>query len=262
MISAKELKNDYINWYKKHLHFQSLEDNLLRIDSPFKDNTQDDIVIYAEKNPNDSFITLTDDGYTMYNLKISGVNLSLSKKRMFIFRKNLESYGINYNSHTEELYVKTPIEKFSENKHRLLQCLLFVNDMYILSQSSVKNIFTEDVSKVFDDNNIIYTQDIIINGKSGMSHKFEFLIPGMKDRKEKFVKAVSVPNNTIATKAYVTDVSQAKAVKRDKKNEFYFILDDRKKDVNNEVNNLLIESDIVPINFTELPQKIELFMNK
>lgn len=261
MISAKELKNDYIDWYQKNLHFQSLEDNLIRIDSPFKDSSQDNIIIYAEKNPNDSVITLTDDGYTMYNLKVSGVHLSRSKKRMFIFKKNLETYGIRYNSQTEEIYVKTPIEKFGENKHRLLQCLLFLNDMYILSQSNVKNIFTEDVSQVFDDNNIIYSQDIIINGKSGMSHKFEFLIPGVKDKKEKFVKAVSVPNNTTTTKAYLTDVNQAKAVKRDKENEFYFILDDRKKEVNDEVNNILLESDIVPINFTELPNKIELFMN-
>jgi len=261
MISAKELKSDYINWYKKNLHFQSLEDNLIRIDSPFKDSSQDDIIIYAEKNPQDSIITLTDDGYTMYNLKISGVNLSRSKKRMFIFKKNLETYGIKYNSQTEELYVKTPIDKFSENKHRLLQCLLFVNDMYILSKSNVKKIFTEDVSQVFDDNRIIYSQDIIINGKSGMSHKFEFLIPGVKDRKEKFVKAVSVPNNTTITKSYLTDVSQAKAVKRNKENEFYFILDDRETEVNDEVNNILVESGIVPINFTELRNKIELFKN-
>lgn len=261
MLSANELKNDYINWYKNNLHYKSLSDNLVRIDNPFKDSSMDDIIIYAEKNPNDSFITLTDDGYTMFNLRIAGVDINRSKKRQFIFKKNLESYGISYNNKTEELYVKFPIEKFSENKHRLLQCLLFVNDMYILSKNNVKSIFTEDVSEVFDENNIIYSQDIIINGKSGMTHKFEFLIPGMKNKKEKFVKAVSAPNNTTSTKAFVTDVNQAKAVKREKPNEFFFILDNRKKPVNVEVYNLLVESGITPINFTELTNNIDQLSN-
>lgn len=261
MLSAKELKSEYINWYKQHLKFESLNDNLIRIDSPFKDNTLGDIVLYAEKNPNDSSITLTDDGYTMYHLELAGVDIKRSKKRHFIFKKNLESYGVNFDDTTEELYIKSPIEKFSENKHRLLQCLLFVNDMYILSKPNVKNIFTEDVSEVFDKHDIIYTQDIIINGHSGMSHKFEFVIPGKKNSKEKFVKTVSTPNNPLNAKAFVTDVNQAKAVKREKPNEFFIILDDRKKSVNTEVNNLLIESDITPINFTELPQKIDLIKN-
>lgn len=261
MLSAKELKSEYINWYKKHLQFKSLNDNLIRIDSPFKDNTLGDIVIYAEKNPNDSTITLTDDGYTMFNLELAGVDIKKSPKRQFIFMKNLESYGVNFNADTNELYIKSSIKKFSESKHRLLQCLLFVNDMYILSKPNIKNIFTEDVSEVFDEHNIIYTQDIIINSHSGMSHKFEFVIPGKKNQKEKFVKTVSTPNNTLIAKAIVTDANQAKVVKRDKPNEFFVILDDRKKAVNDEVNNLLVESDITPINFTELPQKIEQLTN-
>lgn len=261
MLSAKELKSEYINWYKQHLKFESLNDNLIRIDSPFKDNTLGDIVLYAEKNPNDSSITLTDDGYTMYHLELAGVDIKRSKKRQFIFKKNLESYGVNFDDKTEELYIKSPVEKFSESKHRLLQCLLFVNDMYILSKPNIKNIFTEDVSEVFDEHDIIYTQDIIINGHSGMSHKFEFVIPGKKNSKEKFVKTVSAPNNPLNAKAFVTDVNQAKAVKREKPNEFFIILDDRKKSVNTEVNNLLVESDITPINFTELPKKIDLIKN-
>lgn len=261
MLSAQELKKEYLNWYKQNLQFKSLDENLVRIDSPFTDNTQDGIIIYAEKNPNDSYITLTDDGYTMFNLKISGVDLKRSKNRMFIFKKNLDSYGISYNEQTEELYVKAPIEKFSESKHRLLQSLLFVNDMYILSKNNVKNIFTEDVGAVLDKHNIIYTQDINISGKSGMVHKFDFLIPSKKNKKEKFIKTVSSPNHAMITKSYVTDVNQAKQVRREKPNEFFFIMDDRKKAVNNEVKNLLHESGIKAINFTELESKIELVSN-
>lgn len=261
MLSAKELKNDYLKWYRENLNFQSLNENLIRIESPFKDNAMDDIVFYAEKNPSDSTITLTDDGYTMYNLKNLGVDIKRSKNRRFIFNKNIESYGVSYNSDTDELFIKSSLEKFGENKHRLLQCLIFVNDMYILSKPNVKNIFTEDVSEVLDKNEIIYTQDIIINGHSGMTHKFEFVIPSQKNKKEKFVKTVSAPNYTKNVKAFVTDVNQAKAVKRDKPNEFFFILDDRKKPVISEVTNLLITSEITPINFTDLPQKIEYLTN-
>lgn len=261
MLSAKDLKHEYLNWYNKHLQYESLNDNLIKINNPFKDHTLDDIVLYVIKNPNDGTVTLTDDGYTMYLLEISGIDIKKSQKRKFIFSKNLETYGVKFNNKTEELYIKSPIEKFSESKHRLLQCLLFINDMYILSKPNVKNIFTEDVSEVFDENDIIYTQDIIISGHSGMSHKFEFVIPSKKDSKEKFIKTVSSPNNSLNIKAFVTDVNQAKVVKREKPNAFYFILDDRKKTVNLEVKNLLTESEITPINFTDLQNNIDLINN-
>lgn len=261
MILAKDLKHEYLSWYNNNLEFESLNENLIRINSPFKDQSSDDVVIYVVNNPNDSTVTLTDDGFTIYQLELSGVDIQRSKNRRFVFEKNLETYGVSYNQTTDELYIKAPIEKFSESKHRLLQCLLFVNDMYMLSKPNIKNIFTEDVSEIFDKNDIIYTQDIIINGHSGMSHKFEFIIPSKKNSKEKFVKTVSTPNNPMNVKAFVTDVNQAKAVKRDKANAFYFILDDRKKSVNVEVNNLLIESDITPINFSDLQKNIDLIKN-
>src|SRR5699024_12779130 len=105
MLSAKELKSEYINWYKQNLKFESLNDNLIRIDSPFKDNTLGDIVLYAEKNPNDSNITLTDDGYTMYHLELTGVDITRSNTRQFIVKKNFESYGVTVEEHTKELYI-------------------------------------------------------------------------------------------------------------------------------------------------------------
>lgn len=69
----------------KKIEFKNLEENLVRIDVPFQDNMNDDIVFYAELDSNTDTIILTDDGYTLFNLESSGLNIKGSKRRKKIF---------------------------------------------------------------------------------------------------------------------------------------------------------------------------------
>ena len=57
----------------------------------------------------------------------------------------------------------------------MLQCLIFVNDMYILSKPKIQNIFSEDVAYKLDEHDISYGRDLPIVGKSGVVHSFDFL---------------------------------------------------------------------------------------
>ena len=47
----------------------------------------------------------------------------------------------------------------------MLQCLIFVNDMYILSKPKIQNIFSEDVAYKLDEHDISYGRDLPIVGK-------------------------------------------------------------------------------------------------
>ncbi|MGT2596638.1 DUF1828 domain-containing protein [Staphylococcus aureus] len=48
-------------------------------------------------------ITLTDDGYTIFDLENNGIWIN-SKKRKKIFEEHLSAYGIKYNDKTDEIF--------------------------------------------------------------------------------------------------------------------------------------------------------------
>ncbi|MCJ8084284.1 hypothetical protein MU476_14660, partial [Staphylococcus aureus] len=46
-FDAKKLKKEYLDWYNQTLEFSNLSNNVVRIDTPFKDNSLDNLIIYA-----------------------------------------------------------------------------------------------------------------------------------------------------------------------------------------------------------------------
>lgn len=54
-------------------------------------------------------------------------------------------------------------------------------------------------------------------------------ISAKKNQKEKFINAISNPNNSMIIKSKITDAMQAKKIKRHRQNEFIFILNDSKR---------------------------------
>ncbi|HCZ4096936.1 TPA: DUF1828 domain-containing protein, partial [Staphylococcus aureus] len=88
-LDAKKLKKEYLDWYNQTLEFSNLSNNFVRIDTPFKDNSLDNLIIYALYDQFRDMITLTDDGYTIFDLENNGISLNKSKKRKKIFEEHL-----------------------------------------------------------------------------------------------------------------------------------------------------------------------------
>lgn len=177
MLSAEELSRSYFKWYKKQISFDNITDNIVQIDLPFLDNFNDEITIYAIDLPNNK-IKLTDDGWTLNNLEEHGVNIRRSKTRGKIFENEVKSYGVIVSD--DELSLTASRSKFPEAKHRLLQAILFVNNMFMLSSPNATNVFLDDLKISFETNNIRVTQSVSFLGNSGLSHKFDFLIQVLK----------------------------------------------------------------------------------
>ena len=97
-----------------------------------------------------------------------------------------------------------------------------------------------------------------IVGTSGVVHSFDFFISAKKNQKEKFINAISNPNNPMIIKSKVTDAIQAKKIKRHRPNEFIFILNDTSREINEQNKNLLHENNISTIDYSELDEKIAL----
>ncbi len=131
--------------------------------------------------------------------------------------------------------------------------------MYLLSNPKSQNIFTEDVANKLDEHNIYYGRDLPIIGSSGVVHNFDFLL-ALRKIKKKFINAISNPNNSMIIKSKITDAMQAKKIKRHRQNEFIFILNDSKKEINEHNKNLLHENYISTIDYSELDEKIGLLI--
>ncbi|WP_175616021.1 DUF1828 domain-containing protein, partial [Piscibacillus halophilus] len=160
----------------------------------FVDMNHDYISLFISKAGN-KYI-LTDDGYIVNELSMLDVDINTSKKRKFYFNSILNTFGINYNNKSEELFVEfNSIKEYPEKQHRLIQCLLKISDMIFTSKSKVQNFFTEDIENFFLEKDIPYNTDASYVGKSGRSNNFDFILPKTKKINPKLIKAVNHPDS-------------------------------------------------------------------
>ena len=131
---VKVLLDHYSAWLKDRTSLREVGDSI-EITTPYLDRHNDYLQIYA-KRANGGFV-LTDDGYVLDDLALSGCNID-SPKRQTMFRTTLNGFGVKPNG--KALEVKATLENFSLRKHNLVQAMLAVNDLfYLASQNSDEN---------------------------------------------------------------------------------------------------------------------------
>jgi hypothetical protein len=129
------LVNNYVEWLKQGISIESFED-ACEITTPFLDRHNDHLQIYVKKSGN-GFL-LTDDGYIINDLKLSGCELT-TERRNQILQSVLNGYGVNLNG--DELFLKASAENFPQRKHNFIQAILSVNDLFVMSKPLVKSFF-------------------------------------------------------------------------------------------------------------------------
>jgi hypothetical protein len=192
VYAIDSLVDKYVNFIKENITIDKIDDNIYEIETPFLDRRNDFVTIYAifdKENKNN--ITLTDNGYTLSDLELSGLKFD-SKKRKNELQTVLNGFGVSITK-DKKLLVHATAENFAHKKHNLIQALLSVNDMFVLAQNKVMNLFFDDVGYYFDENEIRYTPNIILEGKSHFNHKFEYIIPKSKKAPERTIKLLNRP---------------------------------------------------------------------
>ena len=177
MIWANELINEYYGWLKsKTVIIPDLSTEWVAIQTPFIGLYNDVIEIYAQKKGIN--IILSDNGETLNNLELVGASVSRIGERRMIAERILLNYGIQLIGN--ELTTTTSEVNFPQKKHNFLSAILELNDLYVLSKSTVSSIFKEDVRIYLDEKDIIYTPDFISKGSTGLEFMFDFQIAGKK----------------------------------------------------------------------------------
>ena len=222
MNKSNKLQNIYFDWLMKEYSFKDLDSNVVEITIPFLDNDFNYIVMYAEFLRNGKII-LTDWLMKEYSFKDLDSNV-VESTMPFLDTATLNtitsSLGIEINDN--ELSIRTDLDKFPIAKQRLLQAIIQVNDMIVLKDSNVKNIFYEEVEHILHERNVLFSSRPSFAGKEGITVQFDFSIPTPK--KERLVRTISNGNNLNHAKLLAVDT---RLLQNYKKNvEYVALIDD------------------------------------
>ncbi len=168
---CQQFINEYLRWLKEEQEVTAV-DGSCQISTPFLDRHNDAIEIFVEKK--DGSLRLTDDGYTIRDLRASGMEFSPEKRKAHLHAV-LNGFGVRLEN--EEICVLGSLEDFPQEKHNLVQAILAVNDMFVMAEEHVLSLFKEDVALVLEANRMPAFLDFKLSGKSGFDHKFDFGLP-------------------------------------------------------------------------------------
>lgn len=218
------LTDKYVKWIKDNTVETKQDNGWTEIATPFMDRHNDGLIIYA-KDDNGTII-LSDDGYIIGDMEMSGINVS---RRMKTIEQFMRSYGVNITD-KKELQVRATLQNFPVKQHLLLQAMMSASDMFVPSKQNDNTIFLDDVISFFKANKIFYTPDTQFQGRSGYIHKVDFVIPGGNKLPERFVYAINFPreNNIKSTIFMWSDIQQNRPVE----NKMIAILNDTKNIAN------------------------------
>ena len=189
MINGEALKENLITWLKSEININTTNTHL-ELTCPFLDRYNDYLQIYIENIDNKNFI-LSDDGYIIGNLEMSGIDMS-TKRRQELLQKFIKKYAIELKDN--ELYLKANYESFPQKFMLLIQAMLNIDDMFMLSQSKVVSLFFDDVINFFSKNEIFYSNDIKLTGKSGFVYQYDFLLQRNQKNPERLCKLINNPS--------------------------------------------------------------------
>ncbi len=192
MDEIHALIEQYTAWLKDKTALRQVED-WVEITTPYLDRHNDYLQIYVQRKNGD--YVLTDDGYVLQELELSGCKLE-SAKRQALLKTTLNGFGIRLQG--DRLEVHASRDNFAVRKHNLVQAMLALDDLFYLAAPIVSSLFFEDVQAWLDLHEIRYTPNVKFTGKTGYDHVFEFVIPKSKAKPERIIKLINRPNRDTA----------------------------------------------------------------
>lgn len=246
-----KLKNSYLNWLKEKITL-NLRGDAIEITTPLLDRHNDHLQIYAVPQGKD--FKLTDDGYIISDLIMSGCDIHSSKKRREILQTVLNGFGVS-KTDDDELFVLCGIDDFPQKKHMLLQAMITVNDMFMTSKPTVQSLFYEDVENLLEINNIRFTDNVSFIGKSGYLHKFDFVIPRSKKSPERIIQALNSPTKD-RSQALLFAWSDTREIRKHEST-LYAFLNDSTRNVSDELISALQRYNVKPILWSQKDRYID-----
>lgn len=171
-MNANEIKSEYLSFIKDNAMFNAITDFHTEVVTPFVDPFGEAIGFSINSNGNS--LTLTDNGYTIWNLSVNGIDVTKKGRRKELFESLLQYNGFELNE--QDIKKTTTKRNLGQSIHDMTQLLINVYDFIQLHPSSVKSQFLDDVKNYFmgNDNYSVFPA-FSIAGKSRLEHRFNFV---------------------------------------------------------------------------------------
>ncbi|MDO8531994.1 MAG: DUF1829 domain-containing protein [Dehalococcoidia bacterium] len=252
VLECNELVTRYTEWLRSGVSAQATASGCC-ITTPFVDRHRDFLQIYVERSPSGK-VTLSDDGYMMRDLKISGFELE-GERREDAVTTILRSFGVELRG--DELAVEATPQNFAQKKHNLIQAMLAVGDLVSLAQPTIAALFIDDVTRYLEANQVRAAPKLKIVGESGLDQSFDFVIPRSNGTPERLLKAVATPN-----RANIVELMFAWRDVRSTRLEgtvAFAIINDQERKMNPELTGALNSYEITSVLWSERERVVEQF---
>lgn len=236
------LVDKYQAWLRDKTVLRQLA-NHVEITTPFMDRHNDYLQIYVKKE-NGGYV-LTDDGYIVEDLELSGCMLH-SPKRQSLLKTTLAGFGVL--AHDDVLMVKATADNFSLRKHNLIQAMLAVNDLFYLAKPHIASVFLEDVTTWLDFEDIRYVPKVKFTGKTGYDHMFDFAVAKSRQAPERLLRVVNHPTKDTAQQLILSWIDTKDARASDSK--AYAILNDNENQLASGVIEALRSYEVIPVSWS------------
>jgi hypothetical protein len=234
---------DYMNWLEAKYSIREINSHY-ELNTPFLNHMNDYIQIYIKNNGKNGYI-LSDDGETISNLELLGIDLNNPNKKRAL-NTVLNGCGVIL-SKNNELTIQSNIQDFPKKKHNILQAILAVDDLHVLAQPKSESYFLDDVLHYLNKIDVRYSKNIVLQGKSSFQHKFDILIPPSIKYKERIVKIIPNPK-----KQNVVPILFAfEDTKSERDSEGILLLNDTHNEINSEVHQAISQYKIVELDWSK-----------
>lgn len=156
-LNIEEMLDDYTIWLRNEIttNFGEYQE----LTTPYLDRHNDYLQIYVKAEENGNII-LTDDGYIISNLNMSGIKFIKNSSRKQRLDSIISNYGLTLVG--DDIVATCTIKNFPKTKHMMLQALLLIDDIFQTNRENTKNFFLEDLSNFFDTNKMYPIRDFTL----------------------------------------------------------------------------------------------------
>jgi len=191
-MDIKKIIDDYGNWIKSEITTEKFGE-YYELTTPYLDRFNDYFQIYV-KQESDGSIIMTDDGYIINNLNSSGIMFKSGSKRKMLLDGIVKNFSLKLEGNA--IVANATASNVSQKKHQMVQAMLRIDDMFEISPEHVKNFFIEDIELFFNSNDIFYSRDFSLIGKTGSVYTYEFHFQRTRSKPERFCKAINKVNES------------------------------------------------------------------
>lgn len=243
----------YANWLRNEITVANFGE-FQELTTPYLDRHNDYLQIYVKAEENGNII-ITDDGYIIGNLNMSGIKFTKNSQRKHRLDSLISNYGLQLNG--DDIVANCTIKNFAKTKHMMLQAMLLIDDIFITNRESVKNIFVDDIYEFFNSNGIYPTRDFTLLGKTGSLYSYDFVFNRTVNKPERYCRGINKLSSSNRDMAIFNWID-TKEKRCDDNSKLYIIIND-KNTVKDEDIEAFNNYDIASIMYSDLEKNKILF---